>query len=881
MRARLLVLSVLLLVLVSRHPVRGDERWTPYAGNPVLIPSPGSWDSLNVRKPCVIKDGDEFRMYYTGNSGGSAPSIGLATSHDGVTWTKYAGNPVLQAGADWDASGVQSPAVLKVGDVYHLWYVNGQSNLVGYATSSDGVAWNKRHDPVMRPEPGDWEEPYIQGIHVVSETNGFLLYYGSGQIGVAFSDDGLGWAKFPGNPVIRHNYSDWDSTYYKLNPTVLNRGGQYYMWYSNSNLIGMATSYNGYAWVKQGPISTLPAGSDMPNVLEDNGALHMWYSYLGNGVYYATTSSTPAPTRSPTGPTGTPTATATPTRTTTSTPTVGPGTPIPVGPWNLYAGNPVIPNLQGDWTYFYGGPSVIRDGDVYRMYYHGSSGTGTYPGIHIGMAASNDGINWSRHPAPVLSPARDNWENSSLREPMVVKHNGVYHMWFTGGIDINSAIGYASSVDGVAWTKHPLPVLTVAPNTWESYAVYSPWVIIDGDGFRMYYAGSDASGPSIGLATSPDGLYWTKHPANPVIDRYNNPWGVAAGDPSIVVQGNAYHMWFIGSYAIHHATSTDGVRWSPSPATPALSGVYYSPSLLSVVGVWHMWVGAPDGIHYATTGAPPVPTSTPTRTHTATATATRTPTITLTPRARLFLPIIVKSVPPPTKTPTATRTLTPTATATPGWAVIMRENFEGAFPGPWLVFDANGANYGQYHWGKSACDKYSGGFSAWAVGGGADGAQMQCGWSYGKFTNSWMVYGPVSLATAHQAQLRFKTRVNSETGYDGLCYVASVDASRFYGHCASGSLGWGERSFDLTAVPTLGNLAGRPLVWLAFVFVSDSLGERSDGAFVDDVALHICSGDYPGACPGFAPPTDDATLLSPREADFQLPVDRLLAPGDP
>ena len=58
------------------------EAWQPYAGNPVLMPSPGQWDSHAAAHSSVILDDGLYRMYYDG--GGTFPAIGLATSPDGI-----------------------------------------------------------------------------------------------------------------------------------------------------------------------------------------------------------------------------------------------------------------------------------------------------------------------------------------------------------------------------------------------------------------------------------------------------------------------------------------------------------------------------------------------------------------------------------------------------------------------------------------------------------------------------------------------------------------------------------------------------------------------------------------------------------------------------
>jgi len=58
---------------------------------------PGSWDSGGLWAPHVVKSGDTYFMFYTGTNGpGGDPNavqaIGLATSTDLMTWTRYPAN---------------------------------------------------------------------------------------------------------------------------------------------------------------------------------------------------------------------------------------------------------------------------------------------------------------------------------------------------------------------------------------------------------------------------------------------------------------------------------------------------------------------------------------------------------------------------------------------------------------------------------------------------------------------------------------------------------------------------------------------------------------------------------------------------------------------
>ena len=77
------------------------ESWT-IQQTPVFEPSPtpGSWDSGGVWHHCVIKDGTDYKMFYTAyeTSAGTDDRIGLAHSTDGLVWTREAANPVVGTG---------------------------------------------------------------------------------------------------------------------------------------------------------------------------------------------------------------------------------------------------------------------------------------------------------------------------------------------------------------------------------------------------------------------------------------------------------------------------------------------------------------------------------------------------------------------------------------------------------------------------------------------------------------------------------------------------------------------------------------------------------------------------------------------------------------
>jgi predicted GH43/DUF377 family glycosyl hydrolase len=182
--------------------------WTKYVGNPVLDIGPaGAFDDVSVTEVCVIRDGTSYKMWYTGNDGGP---IGLATSPDGVNWTKHAANPVFGFGAQgtWDAFEVDDPYVLKEGGVYRMWYggedgLSGSSS-IGYATSADGVAWTRHEaNPVLGPGPaGTWDEWSLDVPSVVGTAPAYRMWYD----GASLADiPGVGYATTSAQvPLLSH-----------------------------------------------------------------------------------------------------------------------------------------------------------------------------------------------------------------------------------------------------------------------------------------------------------------------------------------------------------------------------------------------------------------------------------------------------------------------------------------------------------------------------------------------------------------------------------------------------------------------------------------------------------------------------------------------------
>jgi predicted GH43/DUF377 family glycosyl hydrolase len=172
---------------------------------PVLKPGPeGAWDQLALEWPSVVKDDDEFRMYY-GVKTTDGHAIGFATSTDGINWTKYndpqtaeqlfaESDPVLAADVDWEQNTVDRPRVVKSPDGWVMIYQAGLIEMRGLAISDDGVNWEKYPEnpifhqevfPIPRAKTWDTNLLYQDGTYYyfmeVGTLNGTDLYLASHQ----------------------------------------------------------------------------------------------------------------------------------------------------------------------------------------------------------------------------------------------------------------------------------------------------------------------------------------------------------------------------------------------------------------------------------------------------------------------------------------------------------------------------------------------------------------------------------------------------------------------------------------------------------------------------------------------------------------------------
>ncbi len=174
----------------------------PGPGGSVLpLGGPGEIDEQQVGYVAVVKDGGQYRMYYSANDRLNYWRVALAVSTDGRTWTKVRGKApngaVLDLGqtGSLDAACAYQPTVVKEReDLWRMWYracatprpgpAGGPSGgTIGYAESNDGIGWVKIPQPgpngaALGAGPaGSFDSGGLTSPSVTLDPSGWRMYY--------------------------------------------------------------------------------------------------------------------------------------------------------------------------------------------------------------------------------------------------------------------------------------------------------------------------------------------------------------------------------------------------------------------------------------------------------------------------------------------------------------------------------------------------------------------------------------------------------------------------------------------------------------------------------------------------------------------------------
>ena len=276
------------------------------------------------------------------------------------------------------------------------------------------------------------------------------------------------------------------------------------------------------------------------------------------------------------------------------------------GGWVKYSGNPVMGSPELGTCFDL---NVVPWGKAkYNNYFSWRAQS------CIALSYSEDGIHWTSPVKCLEVDETSGWEDNINRASVWFK-DGVYHMWYTGQARGYSKIGYATSRDGIRFTRvSRMPVL-IPERPHEGFSVMNPYVRWDDARgvWRMWYASGETYEPNVlCYAESKDGLVWEKSPLNPIFVKGSGWEKDRIGGCEVhPLPDGSWAMFYIGYSDIHTArigcaVSPDGVtRWRRLAANPLVeptpgawdSAAVYKPSVVrdEANDRWLLWYNGRTG----------------------------------------------------------------------------------------------------------------------------------------------------------------------------------------------------------------------------------------------------------------------------------------------
>jgi predicted GH43/DUF377 family glycosyl hydrolase len=216
----------------------------------------GTFDEFGTYPVSVIKNNDEFYVYYTGHTRcESVPfntAIGLAISNNnGETFNKVGSGPVLSYSPN-EPFTLSGPKIRKFNGLWYLWYIAGSKWItasekpeliyrIRMATSKDGLNWLKLDRNVIEAKLGENEVQASPDVFFYED--GFHMFFcymvtpdfrknkeKTYRIGYAYSSDLINWVRNDSKVGIDISNEGWDSEMVAY-PHVFELDGKVYMFY--------------------------------------------------------------------------------------------------------------------------------------------------------------------------------------------------------------------------------------------------------------------------------------------------------------------------------------------------------------------------------------------------------------------------------------------------------------------------------------------------------------------------------------------------------------------------------------------------------------------------------------------------------------------------
>lgn len=228
--------------------------------NPTFTGRPGHWDVMIRERGWIVRDGELWRLWYTGYDPAQQPPLmrlGYATSGDGLAWQRHGDRPLIED--LW----VEDMMVVRHEDRW-LMFAEGKGDQSHLLSSVDGLRWTQLGTLDVRLTNGRPIPPGPFGTPTAYfEAGVWNLFYERRDAGIwlARSTDLKTWTNVSDEPLIVPGPGDYDSLMIAMNQ-IIRHNGRYY-----AVLHGTGTPQKPRQWC-----TTLAESPDLLN----------WKKYSGN-----------------------------------------------------------------------------------------------------------------------------------------------------------------------------------------------------------------------------------------------------------------------------------------------------------------------------------------------------------------------------------------------------------------------------------------------------------------------------------------------------------------------------------------------------------------------------------------------------------------------
>src|SRR5450432_715332 len=209
-----------------------EERpqWKRVSTEPIVSPSGTSWESAGTFNPGVIRQGKKIVMLYRAQDANGTSSLGYASSDDGIFFQRRP-DPVLSPEMPYEEKGgVEDPRLVKIGKTFYVTYTgyNKKDAQLCLATSRDLLHW-KRKGILLPAYQGNWNKRWTKsGAILTKKIQGkYWMYWlgtssdGIDEMGLSYSSDLIHWEEATKTPVLTGRPGKFDARVVEPGPPPL------------------------------------------------------------------------------------------------------------------------------------------------------------------------------------------------------------------------------------------------------------------------------------------------------------------------------------------------------------------------------------------------------------------------------------------------------------------------------------------------------------------------------------------------------------------------------------------------------------------------------------------------------------------------------------